>query len=103
MEHNIIREYPAIRYESRRYDVQDFEKYKEITKSIESYEKWKIGINYRTNRKITIGINNKNKDLYIFYRYEASLTSSAAPQHPFLFIFSLKKSNLMADSELSLE
>ena len=44
-----------------------------------------------------MGINNKNKDLYIFYRYEASLTSSAAPQHPFLFIFSLKKSNLMAD------
>ena len=44
-----------------------------------------------------MGINNKNKDLYIFYRYEASLTSSAAPQQPFLFIFSLKKSNLMAD------
>ena len=67
MEHDIIREYPAIRYESRRYDVQDFEKYKEITKSIESYEKWKIGINYRTNRKITIGGKTHQQLGYDFY------------------------------------
>ena len=67
MEHNIIRKYPAIRYESRRYDVQDFEKYKEITKSIESYEKWKIGINYRTNRKITIGGKTHQQLGYDFY------------------------------------
>jgi hypothetical protein len=58
MEDSIIRKYPTIKDERSykdRYNKEDFEKYKEITKSIENYEKWKIGINYKTNRKIKIG------------------------------------------------
>ena len=58
MEDNIIRKYPTIKDErlyKDRYNKEEFEKYKEITKSIENYEKWKIGINYKTNRKIKIG------------------------------------------------
>jgi hypothetical protein len=49
----IIRKYPTDKEYKYRYK-KNFEKYKEITKSIEKYEKWKIGINYKTNRKITI-------------------------------------------------
>tara|TARA_B100001094_G_scaffold87324_1_gene83549 strand:+ start:608 stop:1231 length:624 start_codon:yes stop_codon:yes gene_type:complete len=58
MENNIIRKYPTFKDEKLykvRYNKEDFEKYKEITKSIENYEKWKIGINYKTNRKLKIG------------------------------------------------
>jgi hypothetical protein len=59
MENNIIiRKYPTIKDERLyrdRYNKEEFEKYKEIIKSIENYEKWKIGINYKTNRKIKIG------------------------------------------------
>ena len=58
MEDNIIRKYPKIKDErlyKNRYNKEDFEKYKEIIKSIENYDKWKIGINYKTNRKIKIG------------------------------------------------
>jgi hypothetical protein len=58
MENNIIHQYPLIKDErlyKDRYNKEEFEKYKEITKSIENYEKWKIGINYKTNRKIKIG------------------------------------------------
>lgn len=49
MEDNIIRKYPTIKDErlyKKRYTKENFERYKEITKSIENYEKWKIGINY---------------------------------------------------------
>lgn len=58
MEDNIIRKYPILKDErsyTDRYSKEDFEKYKEIIKSIENYQKWKIGINYKTNRKIKIG------------------------------------------------
>ena len=58
MENNIIRKYPTIKDEQvykNRYNKDNFEKYKEITKSMENYEKWKIGLNYKTNRKIKIG------------------------------------------------
>ena len=58
MEDNIMRKYPQIkdeRFYKNRYKKEDFEKYKEIIKSIENYDKWKIGINYKTNRKIKIG------------------------------------------------
>jgi len=58
MENNIVRKYPAAKDErvyKDRYNKEDFEKYKEITKSMEKYEKWKIGINHKTNRKIKIG------------------------------------------------
>lgn len=56
MKYNIIRNYPTQKDENLyRYNREDFEKYKEITKSIEHYEKWKIGINYKTNRKIKMG------------------------------------------------
>uniref|UniRef100_A0A6C0JF32 Uncharacterized protein n=1 Tax=viral metagenome TaxID=1070528 RepID=A0A6C0JF32_9ZZZZ len=55
MEDKIIRKYPELRYEEDRYNKEDFERYEEITKRIDNYEKWKIGINYKTNRKIKIG------------------------------------------------
>jgi hypothetical protein len=58
MENNIIHEYPMTINEEvykDRYSAEVFEKYKKITKSIENYKKWKIGINHRTNRKIQIG------------------------------------------------
>jgi hypothetical protein len=58
MEYSIIRKYPTLKDErlyKDRYNKEDFEKYKEITKSIENYEKWKIGINFKTNRKMKIG------------------------------------------------
>ena len=55
MEDHILRKYPTLKYERFRYTKEDFEKYKEITNSIENYEKWKIGINYKTSRKIKIG------------------------------------------------
>lgn len=55
---NIIRKFPKIKNErlyKDRYNKEDFKKYEEISKSIENYEKWKMGINYKTNRKIKIG------------------------------------------------
>ena len=55
MENNIMRKYPTTKERASRYNKEDFEKYKEITKSMENYEKWKIGINHKTNRKIKIG------------------------------------------------
>lgn len=58
MENNIVREYPTIKdnklYKDR-YQKEHFEKYKQIKESIENYEKWKVGINFNTNRKIKIG------------------------------------------------
>jgi hypothetical protein len=58
MEDNILREYPKLKnvplYEDR-YNKEDFERYKDIKNSIENYEKWKIGINYKTGKKIKIG------------------------------------------------
>ena len=72
MENNIIRKYPILKDErlyKDRYNKEDFEKYKEITKSIENYEKWKNGINYKTNKKIKIGgkkhIQIGNENFYI--------------------------------------
>ena len=54
---NIIRSYPKIKDERLyRYSKDSFEKYKEITKSSENYEKLKIGINYKTNRKVYIQV-----------------------------------------------
>lgn len=41
-------------YEDR-YTRHDFERYKEITQNLEAVEKWKLGINPSTNRKIKIG------------------------------------------------
>jgi hypothetical protein len=58
MENNIIRKYPMEKDEQvykDRYNKEDFEKYLELTKSMENYEKWKIGINHKTNRRIRIG------------------------------------------------
>lgn len=54
----ILHEYPKTKDESlfvKRYSKEDFEKYNGITKSLDNYEKWKNGINYKTNRKIKIG------------------------------------------------
>lgn len=83
MEDNIMRKYPTIKDErlyKDRYNKEEFEKYKEITKSIENYEKWKIGINYKTNKKIKIGGKKhiqigyenfyiKHRTLYDGYKY----------------------------------
>jgi len=61
MEENIIRGYPKFKEETvftSRYDKKEFEKYNEIIKSDEkmiNYNKWKIGINFITKRKIKIG------------------------------------------------
>ncbi len=55
---NIIREYPKLddgRLYKCRYTKQNFERCIEIEKRIEDYEKWKIGINFITNRKLKIG------------------------------------------------
>lgn len=57
LEDDIIHRYPKFSDKNiiyYRYDQNSFEKYKKITESIENYEKWKIGINYETNRKIKI-------------------------------------------------
>ena len=35
-------------------------------------------------------------EITVSHRYEFNFISSAAPQHPFLLIFSLKKSNFIA-------
>ena len=71
MEDNIIHKYPKTkdkRFYTDRYNKEDFEKYKEITKSIENYEKWKIGINYKTKRKIKIeGKTHKQLGYENFY------------------------------------
>lgn len=55
MENTVMHKYPSKRIYEDRYTEEDFDKYKEITKSIENYNKWKIGINHKTNRKIKIG------------------------------------------------
>ena len=58
MEDNILRKYPTLKDErlyKDRYTKENFEKYTQIKNSIENYEKWNIGINYKTNRKIKIG------------------------------------------------
>ena len=69
---NIIRSYPKIKDERLyRYSKDSFEKYKEITKSSENYEKLKIGINYKTNRKIQIGGKLYEKLSKYFYIYQS--------------------------------
>ena len=58
MTDKIIRVYPSKKDErlyTNRYDNESFRKYKEIIKSPENYEKWKSGINFKTNKKIKIG------------------------------------------------
>jgi len=58
MDQSILRQYPPIkdtRAYTDRYTQGDFERYNEITQNVESFEKWKLGINPRTNRKIKIG------------------------------------------------
>ena len=55
---NIKRNYPILSNKAdyeRRYTQEDFEKHAMITKSIENYDKWMIGINFETNRKIKVG------------------------------------------------
>tara|TARA_Y100000389_G_C17302060_1_gene433475 strand:- start:108 stop:689 length:582 start_codon:yes stop_codon:yes gene_type:complete len=56
MEDNILHKYPILKDErlfTDRYTKENFEKYTQI--NLENYEKWKIGINFKTNRKIKIG------------------------------------------------
>lgn len=58
MEDNILHKYPTLKDEGLfkdRYTKENFEKYTQINNSIENYEKWQIGINFKTNRKIKIG------------------------------------------------
>ena len=58
MQYSILREYPKFMDEGiykYRYSKEDFERYKKNINSIQNYEKWKNGINYKTIRKIKIG------------------------------------------------
>jgi hypothetical protein len=70
MEDTILRKYPTLKDEGLfkyRYTKENFEKYTQIQNSIENYEKWKIGINYKTNRKIKIGGKTHFQIGYDFY------------------------------------
>lgn len=54
LENPILRQYPSHKYITEtRFDEHAFEKYRNISR--ENFEKWKSGINYKTNRKIKIG------------------------------------------------
>jgi len=58
MDQPILRRSPRRKDErayTGRYTLHDFERYKEITQNLEAVEKWKLGINPSTNRKIKIG------------------------------------------------
>ena len=58
MDQPILRQSPPRKDErayTDRYTRSDFERYKEITQNLENFEKWKLGINPSTNRKIKIG------------------------------------------------
>lgn len=58
MNQPILRQSPPRKDErayTDRYTRHDFERYKEITQNLENFEKWKLGINPSTNRKIKIG------------------------------------------------
>jgi len=83
MENNkILRYYPYIKSVERypdRYTNSVFEKFNELNTNIEflnNYKKWKDGINYRTNKKITIGGKTHNelkyKDFMIHYRNDCN-------------------------------
>lgn len=70
---NIIRTYPnKIKEECYpfRYKNDIFDKYNNLIKNeiiLNNYEKWKTGINYKTNRKITINgkIHKKLKNIFM--------------------------------------
>jgi len=73
MEDNIIRNYPTkiknVDYPPR-YTKEMIDKYTELCKNNEfknNYKKWKSGINYKTNRKISINgdVYNKLKDDFV--------------------------------------
>ena len=67
MEVVIRRGYPTTReHLDARYDKGDFERYQDIKGSLDKYEKWKIGINYNTNRRIKIG-GKIHRKLDMFY------------------------------------
>lgn len=64
---NIIRSHPIKQAQliyPKRYRVEIFEKYNKLIQNdqfITNYEKWKNGINYKTNRKIKIGSKTHNE------------------------------------------
>lgn len=71
---NILRTYPEYKkrqsYE-KKYTERDFENLNKMINDVDfmsSYEKWKEGINYKTNRKIKIG-GDTHKKLDCFYQY----------------------------------
>ena len=79
MENNIIHKYPTQkdgRIYKIRYNKDDFEKYIKISKSIENYEKWKIGINFKTNRKIKIGGKTHRQLGYEYFYIKQGTTTS---------------------------
>jgi hypothetical protein len=76
----IERDYPSKKQEKSyplRYDNYVFEKFNEMntTEMLNDYNKWKNGINYKTNRKITINgkIHRELKQKFIInYRFSSS-------------------------------
>ena len=71
---NILRTYPEYKkrlsYE-KRYTERDFEKFNNMVNDavlISNYQKWKQGINYKTNRQIKIE-GSTHKKLDCFYQY----------------------------------
>lgn len=71
---NIIRTYPEYKVRlsfERRYKERDFETFNKMINDanlMSNYQKWKEGINYKTNRKIKIG-GPTHKKLDCFYKY----------------------------------
>jgi hypothetical protein len=71
---NIIRTYPKYKdrlYYEKRYKERDFEKFNKMINDedfMNNYQKWKQGINYKTNRKIKIQ-GDTHKKLDCFYQY----------------------------------
>lgn len=71
---NILRTYP--KYKDRlkipkRFNIEHFETFNKIMVDddyMSIYQKWKLGINYKTNRKIKIG-GDTHKNLDYFYKY----------------------------------
>ena len=52
----IIHNYPKLKdTRLKRFTQEVLEEYSRISINIENYTKWKMGINYKTNRKINIG------------------------------------------------
>ncbi|KAL7714017.1 Uncharacterized protein QTN25_008442 [Entamoeba marina] len=83
----IIRHHPFFKNEEQypnRYPEDVFIKFNEMCKNtqlMKDYQKWKSGINYKTNRKVTIGgkVHNRVKDKFMIH-YEHHCQSHTSMQ-----------------------